>query len=833
MSRTFSEHLAIVQYLVEQLGQPVEEAIRNSGVPLHFQEQIRENFRSPVSIEAPALLVDRPAVPLCEPLSEAQPQPFWNAFRAFLQNERRWSRPIIDRLDETSRLLVQRLPQPVAAQSFQVRGLVVGYIQSGKTANMSALIARSADQGYRLFIVLAGIMNDLRAQTQRRLDQEISGTSDDRRSDAPFVTPEPGAPPWVRLTRSGLYGDFDPGTVQMDVNPRTPKLIVAKKNARVLRRLNQWLASSPIPLDEFAALVIDDEADQASIDIKYLTDEEQPSAINAAIRELLAALPKCCYVGFTATPFANVLIDAEVEQDLYPRDFIASLPEPEGYFGPRQLFGLGMSPSDLSSALPEPPPIDVIRSIDQDDLDEIDQLAPDGECPEILAGALLTWLLSCCARLARGQDRDHFSMIVHPSQRTADHATFASVLAAEVDFVKGCTARPRSFPDFLRRARDIWDEDFTQVSTQQAIPVHDFDTIWRFARTVAESIEIKVLNKDSDDILDYSDPPKRYLVIGGNRLSRGLTLEGLSVSFFTRNANAFDTLLQMGRWFGFRPGWADLTRIFVEERMATQFADLARVELELREDLAKYARREDPPTPRELAPRIRSHPTMAVTSPLRMGAGRSINISFQNTTQATVRFPIEHRKALTDNIDAARAMVASLGPAWASASPEGMHVWRDVPAEGILEFLGAYTFGERTSVMNRANLTAYIRRLNSRGELQRWDVCIPRGNPERDAVTWSGNIMSRCILRRPISPTSIGTLWSPTDRKPWLELAQRTDTDDPELGCLFLYLVDRNSGEPGRQYFKDAGAHILGLVLHFPSSRRPDLTLSYISQHDQ
>jgi Z1 domain len=830
MSRTFGEHLAVVQYLVSRLGQPLEDAIRNSEVPLHFHEQMREQFRSPLTIESPDLLVEHTALRLCEPLSEDQPQPCWTAFRAFLQNERRWSRSVVERLDDTSRALVERLPLPAGNPPFQVRGLVLGHIQSGKTATMSALIARAADQGYRLFIILAGLMNDLRAQTQRRLDQEITGGSDERARDLPLVAPEPGSDPWVRLTRSGLQGDFDAGTVQMDVNPRTPKLVVAKKNTRVLRRLNQWLASSPMPLDELAALIIDDEADQASIDIHYLTDDDSPARTNASIRELLGVLPKCAYVGFTATPFANILIDVEVEADLYPRDFIASLPEPAGYMGPRQLFGLGMSPSDLAPAPPEPPPLDVIRIIEQDQLDELDQLTPNGDCPEILSRALLFWLLSCCARLARGQDRDHFSMLVHPSQRTADHATFASVLTGEVKVLRGFTVRPKSFPDFLNGAKMFWGKDFRRVSAEQGLQAHDFDTVWRFARGVAESIEIKVLNKDSDDELDYTGRPKRYIVIGGNRLSRGLTLEGLSVSFFSRNASAYDTLLQMGRWFGFRPGYADLTRIFVEQLMSRQFADLARVELELREDLRKYTRQNDPPSPRQLAPRIRAHPSMAITSRLRMGAGRRIGISFQNTTQSTVVFPTENRE-IQQNIDAARALIGRLGSPSASASPDGMHFWRDVAAERVLEFLRAYMFGEGAETVNQHNLTGYIRRLNGLGELRLWDVCIPRGNPEREPFSWADGLLSHCVLRTPVSPTSIGALWSPPDRKQWQGLSQRPAGDAPDLGCLFLYPIDRNSGEPGRQFFSE-GAHRLGFVLLFPVSQS-NLTIPYISQHEQ
>jgi Z1 domain len=839
MSRTFNEYLAIIDVLMTNLQASLEEALQRADVPLHLQDQVREYLRGPVSIEPPTLLVEKTALRLCEPLSDQEPQHYWNAFRAYLEAERRWQRNAIGRLAETSQTLVCRLPRPREDSTYQLRGLVVGYIQSGKTATMASLIARAADQGYRFFIVLAGLYKDLRAQTQRRLDQEITGLSDNP-ADGPFVLHDPGADRWVRLTHSGLEGDFDPGTLQMDVNPQTPKLLVIKKIPRVIERLTTWLGTSPLPLQQLPALVIDDEADQASIDTNYGRQDEagdpiDPSRTNACIRDLLQLLPKCAYVGFTATPFANVLIDANLQDDLYPRHFIASLPEPDDYFGPRELFGLGMTPSDLASDPPELPALDVIRTISDDQLTALDQLSAGGDCPEVLSTALLTWLLSCCARMERGQDRVDFSMLVHPSQSTWDHHRFAEALRREIAFLQRATASSsRNFPDLLFRAKELWESDFIPVTRVAAPdqPIRDFESVWRFSRTVAESIEICVLNYGSDDSLQYSNPPpKRYAVVGGNRLSRGLTLEGLSVSLFTRTASTYDTLLQMGRWFGYRPGYHDLTRIFVEPRLAALFADLARVELELRSDLRKYAQEPDPPTPAELAPKIRVHPAMAVTSRMKMGAARAIRVSFENTTQNTVNFPTGNRRALEENLDAARSLVRRLGRPPVSESPEGMHIWRDVPAENILGFLRAYTFGAGATAVNRETLMDYITRLNERGELRLWDLCIPRGNPDLEPVQWAPGIASRTIRRTPTSVTSIRTLQSPPDQRRWRELSGR-DGLDPDLACLMFYVIDHKESGVPEAPFRPTGVNILGLVLLFPRSSS-GVTVPYLSQHVQ
>lgn len=842
MNRTFNEYLAIVGWLMEHQNKSVDEAIQLADIPLHHQDQVREYVRGPVSIEPPAMLVENTPLQRCERLGDQEPQHYWNALRAYLEGERRRSRNVVAQIADTSQTLVCRLPRPRESSRFQIRGLVVGYIQSGKTATIASLIARAADQGYRLFIVLAGLYKDLRSQTQRRLDQEITGFSDDR-DDGPFVVHDPNADRWIRLTHSGLAGEFEPGTLQMDVNPQTPKLLVIKKIPRVIERLSAWLRTSPLPLQQLPTLVIDDEADQASIDTNYGRQDDagdpiDPSSTNQCIRDLLELLPKCVYVGFTATPFANVLIDANLQDDLYPRHFIASLPEPEGYFGPRELFGLGMTPSELTTDPQELPTLDVIRPISDEQLTALDELSMSGECPEILSTALLTWLLSCCARMERGHDRADFSMLVHPSQSTSAHQRYAEALRKEVAFLQRATsASPKNFPDLVQRAWELWEQDFIPVTRAAAhdLPVRDFESVWRFAKTIAQDIEVCVLNYDSDDSLRYSNPrARRYAVVGGNRLSRGLTLEGLSVSLFTRTARTrtYDTLLQMGRWFGYRPRYHDLTRIFVEPSLASLFADLARVELELRSDLRKYAQEPDPPTPAQLAPRIRVHPAMAVTSRVKMGAASVIRVSFENTSQNTVNFPTDSRRALEDNLDAGRNFVRRLGPPSISETSEGMHLWKDVPAGDVLAFLRSYKFGAGATAVNQETLTRYISQQNERGELRRWDLCIPHGNPDLEPVQWAPMVASRSIRRTPTSDTSIRTLQSPTDQRRLRALAGR-DGLDSDLASLMLYVIDhRESGAPDRALFRSAGVNILGLVLLFPRSAS-GVTVPYLSQHAQ
>lgn len=837
---TFTDYKAIVEFLVNSRKMKPEDAIRDAKVPVHLIEQMRSYLGGPVEIQRATILVDsRQKLPRCTPLPDDR-QPYFAGLQNFLLNHRRWDRNTVENLGATSAELVSRLPRP-ASRDFRCRGLVVGYIQSGKTASMAALIARAADQGYKFVVVFSGLYRDLRAQTQTRFDQEITGLSDNP-DERPAVEHDPGTPKWGRLTKSGLVGDFEHGTLALDIlDPKIPKLAVVKKNVKVLERFIAWLKNSHVNLSDLPALIIDDESDLASINTNYgKVDDDgdpiDPSKTNRRIRELLALFPKAAYVGFTATPFANVLIDAAEDKDLYPKDFIAVLPEPNGYLGPRQLFGLGMQPSDLSPDNIKPV-LDAIRYISQEQQQEMDRAAAQGgACPELLSESLLAYVLSSCARIQRGQSEKHFSMLVHSSHQTADHNSIAGVVRSEIEFLKVALRRPAQFEALTKSARTLWQNDFTRVtkSTPECKKLAvDFASVWRFAKNVVDSIEVKVLNYSSQDLLDYSSTvPRRYIIIGGNRLSRGLTLEGLSVSVFLRDANTYDTLLQMGRWFGFRPGYHDLTRIYVEAPMADQFAALARIEDDLRADLKKYAQEPDPPTPLEVLPRIRVHPIMAVTSPMKMGAANRVDIiSFQGKISQTVSFPLDEPADLLENQRVLGEWLRSLGNPGKSISKDGMHFWKDLSAEKVLELIRAYKFSKNAPDVNSYYLSTYIASQNRNKELIKWDIVIPKGNPKNNLYSWTSNLASRMVDRTIVTPKSIGALVDNGHIREW-EKELRRDPKNAALGSLFLYPIDGKSlVRSGRPKLTDASKlpDTIGLVFNFPNSKSTQ-PAQYISQ---
>ena len=630
--KNFTDYRAIVEFLKTEQKNSLGDAIKKAKVPPHLEDQIKDYFNpNTVTIKDVSTILDNESdAVLCE--QDPEKEKYFRGFIDFVHNTRKWSKNIAKNLSHASNKLLKRLPDPQKNDRFQHKGLVVGHIQSGKTSNMSALIARAADHGYRFFIVLSGRYKDLRLQTQNRMDQGITGKSENDSLEC--VEHKDTIPKWNRMTIAEMDGDFKSGTVKMDPNPNTPKLAVIKKNTRVMDRLIQHLKSSTVELEKFPALIIDDECDDASIDINYTKDDpEEPSKTNAKIRELLKIFPKYTYVGFTATPYANVLIDAEVPEDLYPKNFIAVLDEPKNYFGPRQLFGLGITPSELSGDESSIPDLDVIRLISESEEQAISETDTfSDKTPEVIEKAILTYVLSCCGRMARGQQDDHFSMLIHPSHRTNVHEKYKKFVTDSVEFLKGIIQHPANLKEYVKKAKEVWEIDFIKTSRSivgiDSSKVFTFEEVWKFAKGILNSIEVKVLNSDFQDTLEYHKDKRRYIVVGGNKLSRGLTLEGLSVSLYVRpepsGGHKYDTLLQMGRWFGYRKGYHDLTRIFVNPKVVDDFADLARVELELREDLKKYSRSQDPRTPLEIKPLVRAHHTMQVTSDLKFGAGNEL-----------------------------------------------------------------------------------------------------------------------------------------------------------------------------------------------------------------
>ena len=608
----------------------------------------------------------------------------WPAVREFLLNAKGWPKEDIDGIDEASNEVVSLLENP-AQDRFSGRGLVVGHVQSGKTANMTAVAAKALDAGYDTVIVLAGLTNKLRYQTQLRLFDDLVCRNP---NNWQVLTPNELDRDFRAPPQGGFLSHFDKA-----------QLAVIKKNVSPLRELRHAVERTlPAVRSQLRILVIDDECDQASIN--SARGELDMTAINRRIRELLSLLPAVTYVGYTATPFANVLInpyrvEGQELDDLYPRDFITALPRPASYFGTERLFGV--TPSDPDDVQPEEEGLDMIRDVPTEEealLQPQSRRDRDTFQPVMtnsLETAILYFLASCAARHARGDGAKHMTMLVHTSAYVIAHERVATLIHGWVDVNRRRIVDQVS--DLGQRIREIWTAEQhripANITDAPAVPV---DRIFEHLQTVLDTIEFPVENGASDDRIDYTRQPKTYIVVGGSILARGLTLEGLTVSYFLRTANQYDTLLQMGRWFGYRSRYEDLPRIWMPEELRLRFRALAGVEQEIRDDIEQYRRQNL--TPMDIAVRIRAIPGMAITAANRMRAARRCAVSYWGTHRQTFRFDHRDEELLRRNWTAAAELVSradALSLRDLEAEASGRKLWRDVPRSSIQRFFETYT----------------------------------------------------------------------------------------------------------------------------------------------
>ncbi|WP_030885325.1 Z1 domain-containing protein [Streptomyces sp. NRRL F-5053] len=743
----------------------------------------------------------------------------WPALKR-LQEEAGWPEKAVQDLDDASTRIVSLLRHP-KEREFSTRGLVVGHVQSGKTTSFTSVMAKAADRGYKLFIVLSGIHNGLRRQTQARLVRQL-------------VHPNPTR--WSQLT--GLDGDFVPVANAKSFfggSNRTHVLCVMKKNAPVLRKFAAWLESAADYLKDAPALIIDDEADQATVN---------SPTINPLIRRILDTLPKSAYVGYTATPFANVLIDPSAD-DLYPKDFVVSLPKPEGHFGTEVLFGRyaldGEDPADLDDGY------DMIRTVPVEDVADVrpsSRADVEGFTPVItptLERALRYFWLSTAARRVRGTGNPHSTMLVHTSVNTQVHNSFRRPLEQVRDMLRDRLGEP-VVRDELRA---LWDEETARVPAEEfgskKVP---FDELLPELTDVLDDCRIIMDNSTSEDRLDYENGDVVAVAVGGNTLSRGLTLEGLSVSYFVRAASAYDTLLQMGRWFGFRHGYEDLPRIWMTDELRNWFRHVATVEAEIRRDIDVYLREDE--TPLTFAVRIRTHPSLRVTAAAKMGSAVTAHVSYTGSRVQTHFFRtdaewlLENQRAATGLLDRASSAATRV-----DARPErGRYVFRDVPHEHVLRFLGEYRFHPRSHDGDPQLISEYIRRRVDAGSLGRWNVAVvgtPVTNTEQDHTFTSGvtvGLVTRARIKAPSEPdlVDIKTLMSRPDAAVDLhdvpsgaterQIMNERSRQLPDTGLLVLYPIDKDSSPP--EHRKDSRAplaadeHVIGVALVFPRTGGED-----------
>lgn len=761
----------------------------------------------------------------------------WEAMKARLLQQGR-TEDEVNNVDKESTVILSLMDNPGQLR-FSTRGLVMGHVQSGKTGNMAAVIAKASDTPFKFFVVLSGMTDSLRNQTQARLDSDIVNC----------WKPEHWHN-WTKIDKveDGIVvekGEFNhPNVGGFPFGGHKKHIAVVKKNAGILRRFLAKLKSTPEKvLQETPVLIIDDECDQASVNAAALN--RAVTTINRLIREILQVLPRVTYVGYTATPFANVLIDPSSAEDLYPRHFIHPLSRPNAYFGAVELFGreaIEGENADVESGY------DMIRLVPDDELRNLrppprkrDEFVFD--VTESLGASIRYFILAVAAREVRGQGDDHCSMLVHTSMLNSVHRSAERAIRPHIERL--AFGLRKNDPALIRELREQWELECDRVEASEfGLSPVSFDDIRSHLVSVADSIEVMVENWSSDDRIDYSQSARRYLIIGGNVLARGLTLHGLIVSFFVRSTSQYDTLMQMGRWFGYRKGFEDLPRIWMEVAVRDAFFDLATVEEEIRQDASRYAAEDF--TPEQFAVRIRKIPGLAVTARSKMRNAVIAKIGYQGVHLQTIKFPRKDRDWLEANWKAASQLLESTDQ---HELIRGNHIFRGVDVEAIKKFLLAYNVEESNRTMIASLLIKYICEVEEHdSSLAVWNVVVVSKSDGPSSLLPLGPLESvRCVRRSPLKDSgniaSIKALMSRADLLADVETLpdnvasmkwdaikkERRAHRQPPL--LLLYPIDRNSKPEDVRSKRtrepmDAKADVMGLGILFPGD--PDTSNEYI-----
>jgi len=661
---------------------------------------------------------------------------YWKRYEQLLR-AKRLPRDVIIAMDEVTDRVLDRMGNPGENAAWERKGMVVGHVQSGKTANYTGLICKAADAGYRLIVVIAGIHNNLRNQTQARIDEGFIGR-DTGRLEAKKWKPGSRARTIgvgtfddrkVPVSLTNTIKDFNKATATTNTSQissyAVPVVLVIKKNSRTLGNLVDWLKEHSVnrgsDMVDQPMLLIDDEADNASINIEYGKDEV--SRINGQIRELLGLFRRSCYVGYTATPFANIFIDPDSEdevgkQDLFPRHFIIGLDAPTNYFGARKVF--------IDGVPEEGRPLYLRYISDNEDVlplkHRIDH--PVNELPDSMIAALRTFIVARTIRNLRGQVGQPASMLVNASRFTGVQNLFRNRLhevleriesAVRVDAAKGEAALAN--PE-IAALKACWDDEYAE-----AFP--DWSSVQTNLLPVLASASVVAVNSASPGSLDYDnagDTGLTVIAVGGFSLSRGLTLEGLTVSYFLRNSMMYDTLMQMGRWFGYRANYEDLCRIWMPEEAAGWYAHIAEATEELQAELKRMEQVRATPEMFGLA--VRSHPAaLMVTARNKMGSGeKHVMIGLSNNFVETTRLSADP-VSIQRNTGAASRLLEALKAKASGEVVSGGRLFRSVPFGLVDDFLRDFDNCRESVLTDAGPIRRYI---VSRvpDELHEWDLLV-------------------------------------------------------------------------------------------------------------
>jgi len=657
---------------------------------------------------------------------------YWDRYRRYLIKEG-MGEAVVQRISEITETIVDLAGDPKLEGSWSRRGLVVGHVQSGKTANYLGVINKAADAGYRVIILIAGVHNNLRSQTQERVDFGFVGRDSDqilsRQTNAEKIGVGSLSPGFTATAYTSRASDFSrPRAEGLGVpiqNSSEPVILVIKKNPSILKNLIEWIRGTSAERGGLTLpmLVIDDEADNASVDTSR--DPDAPRTINRLIRELLSLSTRNAYIGYTATPFANIFIDPDTEtgaqgKDLFPRDFIVGLDAPSNYVGANEYFL-----SDDADALT----VDLEKTEDWlPTTHKIDWFV-DG-LDDSLIEAVDCFVLSKAIRILRRQGHKHHSMLVNVSRFTRIQSDVAQEVSRHLGALKSAIQNRHAMSEeaalrdpMMRSLHDTWGKHYAGAGEAWV------DIQRELHRAAAAMVVVEVNASRSAGKLDYrahAETGLNVIAVGGNSLSRGFTLEGLTISYFLRNTQMYDTLLQMGRWFGYRDGFKDLCRLFLRSDAKDWYGFIAGATEELRDEIKRMERANL--TPMDFGFAVRNHPgTLMITARDKMRTAKDMvrQIGLANSMVETSVL-LSGDQAREHNIAVVKTTVAAIMAD--GSKPEHVNgdanqptrLFKRVRAERVVEFIESFSVHAGLLEMQRIPLIDYVRKR----DFAEWDVAL-------------------------------------------------------------------------------------------------------------
>lgn len=770
----------------------------------------------------------------------------WKVYKQWMLNQGRPPK-VMDTMDQLTDTVLDLVGDPTKTGLWARRGLVIGDVQSGKTATYLGLFNKAADAGFRLIIVLAGNTESLRQQTQSRVDEGFigrdSGTLKPKIGVSAVPTKQIGVGALdktipVAQGMTTVFQDFrkssqQASNISVDQHSSSTYVFVLKKNKSVLNALQDWLqqqATAQGKID-IPVLVLDDESDYASVNTN---DENNPTAINQGIRSILDTFTRSSYLAFTATPFANIFINHENTEDLFPRDFVYSLEAPSNYVGAERVFGPACGPAntmhtmDLSDASTFFPP------------KHKSDLVVVG-LPESLRRAVRVFMLSNAIRDLRGDSAGR-SMLINVSRfKSVQRQVFDMIDAYSIELRQTIEMHSVAFSkgtpnDVLSELEETFEDVYQDAGVTWA------QVLGQLHRATTD-VRVELHNSDRDKRLAEEealwDRPPRLIAVGGDVLSRGLTLEGLTVSYFYRSVGAFDTLMQMARWFGYRDGYEDLCRIWIDEEVAADYRFVDEAVRELREDLTVMKQQKR--TPEDFGLAIQKHPgTLLVTARNKMKATaqlqKSVSLSGRRIESTKLPTSVD---VLHTNLAAFHQLLDNLG------QPDGHERrrhrrWKEVRKDVVADFLDAFRADESDPIWSHASgpgpqpsqLGLFARQSKSPA-YQTWDVVLMSGKKEAEEGThgdFTFTKVTRAVTvtntRRLIVSGSSSRLAGPTDLTHLLTPDERKAAEDEWLS---------HQAEPPQQIPEKAYYPALArpALLLYPLAAKPTLSEHFSSDNDR